>query len=359
MGLNLNWWALRWVLFLAVLTLFSNATAATGVAAPAEGVQHQDTRLSEDQPLFYKGIFNHLETEFALSAGLRNDNLDWSISGDLSGNNPNILSELEWSGVDSYQLSLSNRTRFKRHIYLRGHFNYAFVRNGRVQDSDYGQNDRVAEWSRSLSETNGDELWDVSAGGGYAFYFLEDRLTVAPMIGFSYNKLNFRIENGYQEISADNPFSASDNDNPPPVGPLSSRLNSTYFARWMGPWIGCDLRYKMKETAPGYPPAEFGLSLEAHWAGYYGEGNWNLRSDLEHPKSFEHEAAGLGLRLAADATVHLVDRWALRIVLDHQNWSTHDGTSRVFSVSEGSSRTQLNEVNWSSTSIMFGAVYTF
>ena len=359
MGLFSSRRAMQWVLFLAGSSLFVNAAAIADVPASVVEVQHQATSPSEGQPSHFNGIFNHLETEFALSAGLRSDNFDWSISGDSSGHNPNILSELEWSGVDSYQLSLSNRTRYKRHIYLRGHFNYAFIRNGRVRDSDYGQNDRTAEWSRSISETNDDQLWDLSAGAGYTFFFLEEQLAVSPLIGFSYNKLNFRIENGIQEISEDNPFSASSNDNPPPVGPLSGRLNSTYFASWTGPWVGCDLQYKMKDRAPAAPPGELGLSLELHWADYYGESNWNLRSDLEHPKSFEHDATGYGIRLAADAVIRLAGQWALRIAVDHQNWITQEGTCRVFSVAEGTSRTQLNEVHWSSTSIMIGAVYTF
>ena len=355
MGCKLGWRAIRWAFLLVGLSFLFNGIAMAGDQAAADKSGSLTSGPVEGLPSFFKGIYDNLETEFVLAAGLRNDKLDWSISG----NDTNVLSELTWSGVDSYQLALSNRSRYKRHIVLRGHLNYAWIRDGRVRDSDYGQDDRRAEYSRSVSETNDDELWDVSVGGGYAFYFLEDRLTVAPMIGFSYNKQNFRIENGNQVISADNPHSTDTRYDPPPVGPLSDQLNSTYFARWMGPWVGCDLRYRLKDQASGRPPVAFGLSVEIHWADYYGEGNWNLRDDLAHPKSFEHETSGFGLRLAGEAVVQLADHWALSVMVEHQDWSTRDGTDRVFSIADGTSETQLNEVCWHSTSIMFGAIRRF
>ena len=90
----------------------------------------------------------------------------------------------------------------------------------------------------------------------------------------------------------------------------------------MGPWIGCDLRFRSKGRVPGHPPVVLGLSVEIHWADYYGEGNWNLRNDLEHPKSFEHETTGFGLRLAGDAVIHFSDNWALTVTMEYQDWST-------------------------------------
>ena len=38
--------------------------------------------------------------------GYRADDLDWNIAGDINGNNPNVLSELTWDDVKSYQVKL-------------------------------------------------------------------------------------------------------------------------------------------------------------------------------------------------------------------------------------------------------------
>lgn len=291
------------------------------------------------------------EIEFVLATGLRHDNLDWNIAGNSAGTNPTVLSELDWSNVASYQVTLANRSRFKGHIYCRTAFNYAAIQDGTVRDSDYDSDGQSDEWSRSISESTGDEMWDFSTGIGYAFILHQDRLLISPLIGFSYHKQNLRIENGFQVISERSPA--------PAVGPLSSELNSTYFARWMGPWLGVDLRYLTAMRGPGYLAMSFGLSLELHYADYYGEGNWNLRSDLDHPTSFEHDADGVGIRISGEWLISLADRWDLSFSASYQNWTTDSGTDRKFLASGGSTVTRLNEVNWTSSSFMVGANYHF
>ena len=111
----------------------------------------------------------NMEVEFSMSAGPRKDELSWSIAGSPAGTNPNVLSELAWTSVDSYQITLANRVRFRRHFYCRSQFDFAWVQDGTVRDSDYDDNDRTDEWSRSISESSGDEAWDISTSIGYAF----------------------------------------------------------------------------------------------------------------------------------------------------------------------------------------------
>jgi hypothetical protein len=306
---------------------------------------------SVDMTWFQK-LFNDAEIELSLNSGLRTDELDWSIAG----NGVNVLSELEWSDIESYQVALSGGIQFKNRVYIRAGFSYASIDDGTVRDSDYGLDNRRAEWSRSISETDGDELYDISGGAGYSFYFYQNRFTVTPLIGLSYHKQNLRIQNGTQVVSGSNPFGSG---NPPPEGPLSSQLNSTYFARWFGPWVGVDLRFKPKMRPLVRHAMELRLSLELHWADYYGEGNWNLRTAFRHPKSFEHEADGFGINVTAQWMVQLVERWDLTITASHQDWSTGTGTDRKFLSAGGTSTTRLNEVNWESTSLMAGVTYRF
>ena len=171
MGLISGWRAMRRALILVGLSLLVSGMAMAGTPLSSGETDYRTTVPAEEGPTFFSGIFNQLETEFILTAGLRRDQLDWSVAGNPSGSDPNILSELSWSGVDSYQLSLSNRSRYKRHIYLRGHLNYAWIRDGRVRDSDYGEDDRAAEYSRSMSETNRRRLVGSVRGRGVCFLF--------------------------------------------------------------------------------------------------------------------------------------------------------------------------------------------
>lgn len=349
----------RWIIVLVGWTLLFHSAALAENSLSSEANPPSENISTEAERSFFKRFFGNLESEFQLSAGLRTDALDWSIAGTRSGGTPNVLSELSWSDVDSYQVSLVNRSHYKKHVYFRGNFNYAWIQDGSVRDSDYTGDFRSGEWSRSISETNDDEAWDLSLGGGYSFFFMQDRLSISPLAGFSYHKQNLRITNGRQVIAEDNPFSADPGDNPPAIGPLSSQLNSTYFARWMGPWVGCDIRYRLQDRSPRFPPIQLGLSVEIHWADYYGEGNWNLRSDLAHPKSFEHEADGNGINITGECLIQLAAHWDLSLNLTVQEWSTSRGKDRKFLADGGTARTRLNKVNWESTSFMVGAVYRF
>jgi hypothetical protein len=336
---------------LTFLTLPQNSFALAATPLTKETAPNTTTS-DESKSSGSSTVLNNVDTEFTLTTGFRTDDLDWSIAG----NGVNVLSELSWSDVESYQITIANRTRFNNNIYCRGAFSYAWIQDGTIRDSDYGLDNRGAEWSRSISESTGDEAWDISAGGGYSFYFMKDRLTLSPLLGLSYHKQNLRIQKGTQTLSGVNPFGGS---NPPPVGPLSSQLNSSYFARWFGPWIGCDLSYKPKMRAPIYHSMEFRLSLELHWADYYGEGNWNLRSDLQHPKSFEHETDGIGIAVSGQWMIEITEHWDLTFTASQQDWSTDSGTDRKFLAGSGVSVTRLNEVNWSSFSIMVGTTYQF
>lgn len=290
-----------------------------------------------------------LETTFSLSVGGRRDHFEWSIAGDSDGTDPNIRSELTWSNVDSYQLQLSNRTCVGSFFYLRADLSYAWIQDGTLRDSDYSEDDRNGEFSRSISETSGDQLWDLSVGVGCPFFFMDRRLLVAPLVGGSLHKQNFRVTDGRQVITWENG----------PTTESLSGLNTTYRAKWMGPWVGCDLRYLIAPASNNGPAISAGLSMQLHWAAYEGEGNWNLRGNLEHPKSFEHEADGNGIALGAELLIGLQTNLDLRFSADYQKWDTRSGTDRKFKTDNTTSATRLNDVNWETHSVMVGLTYHF
>ncbi len=112
-----------------------------------------------------------LETEFTLSTGYRSDDLDWNIAGDINGNNPNVLSELTWDDVESYQVKLQGSVVWPNIIAFRGYANYGWIFDGDNQDSDYLGDNRTFEFSRSNNSTDDDYVWDASLAIGYPFRF--------------------------------------------------------------------------------------------------------------------------------------------------------------------------------------------
>lgn len=320
---------------------------------------HRETSIPADsRPVtIYEKLGQYLTATVALSAAVRLDQLRWNIAGNMDGTPPNILSELDWSDILSHQLSLSGHGTVMDTIYLRGHLNYAWVQSGTVRDSDYAGDNRTDEWSQSISTTNGDELWDLVAGAGYPFRFQNRRFVVAPMVGFSVHKQNLRITRGRQTVSGTPPPGV---DPPPPVGPFASPLNSLYEAKWTGLWTGCDLRYQLAPMPGGEPPMTWRLSLAYHFLGdYSAEADWNLRVDLQHPVSFEHDADSNGISLEADWCIRLASNLTINFAFNYIRWSADNGTHRVY-VNDGTIQTtRINEIIWESHSISGGIAYRF
>ena len=334
-----------------------SAPSVSDHVMPAESDAVSDTATPEplsnspdaERRSWLAQLINKSEIDLAVFNSVRIDDLQWSIAGNSAGTNPDIRSELTWSDVHSQQVTFAGRALYNRMVYLRGELNYAWVQNGRVCDSDYNSDDRNDEYSRSISQANGDQLWDLSLAGGYPFLLINNRMLVAPLLGYSYHVQNYRITNGEQVITW---------PEGPPLGELTG-LDSTYRTRWMGPWLGCDLRYRFERLPAGDPPMELSLALEVHWAEYYGEANWNLRSDLDHPTSFEHDADGMGYIIACEWLIQLAAQWDLAVRFNYQHWLTDHGTDRIHHASGTTTIQRLNEVEWNTRSFMLGVTYHF
>jgi hypothetical protein len=297
-----------------------------------------------------------IESELVFSAGYRVDDFDWNIAGDIDGNSPNILSELTWDDLEIYQLELYNKTIVREVFYLRGSLSYGWIKDGDNQDSDYLEDNRAREFSRSTNDADDGNTLDASLGIGYPFTFGSGFVGLTPLVGYSYHEQNLTMTDGNQTIT----WISLDPDFPdgPPLGPMLG-LDNTYEAQWKGPWVGFDLIFTSKDVHRHLAQVEAYVNLEYHWADYCAEADWNLRTDFAHPKSFEHDADGDGIAVSAGWNVVWSDHWALNANFDYQEWSTDHGTDRTF-FSDGSvEETRLNEVNWKSYAVMVGLSYRF
>ncbi|MGD8686846.1 MAG: autotransporter domain-containing protein, partial [Syntrophobacterales bacterium] len=225
--------------------------------------------------------FPKIEAEIGLSAGYREDEFDWNIAGNSNGKNPNILSELTWDDLQIFQVGVHAKTVIGPGFYLRGIFNYGWIYDGDNQDSDFAGDDRTFEWSRSNNNADDDDVLDASLGIGYQFRLAEDKCMFTPLVGYSYHEQNLRLTDGVQTVSE--PGLAPPGVTPPPLGPFAG-LDSKYEAEWKGPWVGLDLSLRPTEKLTMM------ATFEYHWADYEAKAKWNLRTDLNQPKSFTHDA---------------------------------------------------------------------
>lgn len=296
------------------------------------------------------------ETEVGVDLGLRTDYLRWNIA-DPTGI-PNILSELTWKNVDSQYLN-AHATFKDGNFNLRGNYGYGRITQGYNQDSDYNGNNRTSEFSRSNNKSNGDHVSDAKLGIGIEFEGLKvPGFQIIPWVGLSRHQQNLKMTNGVQTIPALGPEFLKD-------------LNSSYDAQWNGPWAGFNAQLELARKIV------IRASFEHHWTNYIGQGNWNLRECLAHPKSFTHNAKGNGIELDLSADVELHTNLILSFRMTYSSWLTDAGTSTVhlpadfYTKRDSQGRpcldevvpledqvfnfsTRLNEVKWQSRSYLIG-----
>ena len=284
------------------------------------------------------------KADFSLSTGYRVDDLSWNIAGNPYGGNPNVLSELTWSDLETIQAAVNGRVLVNQWLYVRGSFAYGWTFSGENQDSDFSGNDRTQEYSRSSNSAEDSRVLDAAFGIGYRFSFLSDRLKFSPLLGYSYSAQKLAQKDGVQVIAT--------TGKTPPAGPIQG-LDSTYDASWLGPWLGIDISFEITKeiTLTG--------TFEYHWATFDAEGDLNLRNDLARPRSYEHDADGEGYLISLSAEYLLTGPWLLTLSLSYQQWSTDPGLDRLYYASGVVQETRLNEVEWDSCSLMLGLVYRF
>jgi len=287
--------------------------------------------------------------EGTLSLGYRVDQFDWNISGNYQGEDPNILSELTWEDLEIVQLQLDLALTSRQlswlgnsRLQLAGNLAYGSIFAGENQDSDYAADDRTEEWSRSNNGAEDGSSIDVGGAFGPEFQLLQGKIILLPLLGYSLHIQDLSITDGYQTLAP----------NPLQVGPISG-LDSSYCAYWYGPWMGARI-----QVAPS-PSWKLEVRGEYHLVEYFAEADWNLRDDLEHPVSFEHEADGYGTVFGVQSFHQLNPHWSLLFSGTVQSWLAEDGTDITFREDGSRSRTRLNEVNWESISVSFGAYYRF
>lgn len=289
--------------------------------------------------------------------GYRSDQLDWSISGDISGENPNILSELSWDNIEIFQLQatgwleLGGLPFLKRNSLVFASLSFGKILSGDVQDSDYSADDRNNEWSRSVNDSDKGLTIDLSGAFGPTFKWDQLGFTVTPLLGYSFNMQDLSMTNGQQVVS-EPVLRPEGTFLPPDIGPLPN-LDSDYTAYWYGPWLGINVDYQMSEKF------KLTVGAEYHWIEYFAQADWNLRSDFIHPVSFEHEARGTGLVWNIKGQYTLSEKWSWLFSGNIQNWEAGSGSDRTYFADGTVGLSRLNQVHWDSYALTTGMQYRF
>ena len=273
-----------------------------------------------------------------LDTGWRLDDFGWTIAGDLSGQHPNVLSELKWQRLDIIPvgLDLDWSPWPSWHLSLNGA--YGWIVSGRNRDSDYIYNNRAGEYSRSTADTHGSTV-DAGAVIGRDFKMMDDKVTLTPQIGYVFHQQRLNDRNGFQVLDK------WANDDGPFAG-----LDSVYRARWSGGTAGLESRLELAEKWRMMLGARFEL------LDYSATADWNLRPDF---KGFHHNANGTGWALHAGCEHDLDNSWTVGLDVTYGSRKTGHGVDDTLLTNDVHDRTHLNEVQWTSVAVQFYATHRF
>jgi hypothetical protein len=327
-------------------TTESDQTIGLAADSPAIAENYQEPEHYNDSPEF--------QFDYYIEGGYRQDDLDWTIAA--PSGSPDVVSELQWKDVESAMFETGVDITYADHWHAEGKFAYGQIVDGSNQDSDYDQDNRQGEFSRSYSVTDDGATIEVSGGLGYHFDIggkkFAPRLRLTPKVGYAFHTQQFDDSNAVQAISNNNNAFKVEM---PPLGNFGNGgLNKTYEATWYGPWGGLETQLFLTDR--------FSLqgSIEYHWADFEGTGDWKLRDDLAHPKSFVQEAEGDGIVASAGGRYRINPAWTVSLSADYQKWKANNNGTNAFYFSNGTaSETRFNGVNWDSYGFNLGMAYRF
>lgn len=322
----------------ASMTLFPQTAAAAlrSLDIPVSTIDRAFQRPAGELPRHGAAVSRQ---RFALQ--LRRDDLDYRIS--RRDGHPNILSELSWREVDSLGLVWESEIPVAGRWSIEAGVGLAGSVTGTVQDSDYAEDDRRGEFSRSDAGTHGSTFFDLRLGG---LYRLDPQEGTGPRLalsaGVALHNQSLRIGRAEQVIPATHDTFDAD---------------SRYTARWLGPYLG------LKMDLPLSPRLDFSAGYRFERLRLRGRGDWALRDDFDHPDSFIHTAWGRihGLELALG---YRLDNGAhLELGASHLDGRASGGTDDTHWAADNGiglgTALDLNDLRWRSSTLRLGYTLPF
>ena len=283
---------------------------------------------------------------FSLNHGTKYEEFYWTISGNPT---PNILSELEWRDMELQHTQLSLAASQANFI-TRFEFDYGSINSGENQDSDYSGNNRTQEWSRSLADVSGETI-GINLLMGYEFPLTPtDRFLLTPMFGFYKYEQRLGMLNGTKVI---NGFDTNSNSSITSDIPLVG-LDSSYDTNWNTKWLGAEFTWNLHDRISLVFQHEYHFDID-----FSATANWNLRSNLEHPVSFTHDAdEGEGHRISFSVHYQILPSMKINAFYDYYQIEVTDGLDRTYFSDNTEGTTRLNIAETESSSFRIGLSWT-
>ncbi len=257
--------------------------------------------------------------QVSLEAGYRHDNISWRQR--FPSNDPLFRGEQKFKNLDIFQIGVNGRTTLGCNLYVRGDAYWGWILDGcfrdketvRTFDEDYyysysddcgcgGQDGRLF-YSRSLVDDK--YVYGINGAIGYPFFFCDCSAVLAPVIGYSFDEQNVRVN--------DRGFNFCNNED--------GCCHQPFVSRWYGPFVGVDLNYR-----PNNECWSLFAEIEYHWGQFTGRSRGNndaFGRDHLRAKNARSWVCSIG------ADYDICDCWTVGFSLKFQDWTAskhHRGT---------------------------------
>ncbi|MDO3641788.1 hypothetical protein [Mucilaginibacter sp. L3T2-6] len=265
-------------------------------------------------PDYGQGIEKTLQ--LSLTTGRQVEDFSWSIAGNISGQSPNVLSELKWQKVSGQNYAAALQWNPWKKVFITGGYNRVSVHSGNVSDIDYTSDNRTQpNYNQNFSDKKGyTSAW--FAGAGYAV-INSSLFSLVPFAGYGINAQSLYIVD------------------------LTGRfpgLDSRYDTEWKGPFL------EIKSSVKIVRDLKLTADLAYNQVTYSARGDWNLISQFQHPVSYRHSANGYGVNASIGLAYSITPNIAIDAGYSYFNWETGNGTDQLYLSSGQVDKTQMNGV---------------
>jgi len=333
-----------------------------------------------------------VDSSLEIGVGYRQDNIKWkressngssSYSSDCSSSSKDsgkIKSDLKWKDLNIWVIEGRGKYITCDNIYLRGAVDYGWITSGKIKHS-LEVDGECESFDNYFS--NGDKhrvkgnVWDAKLALGYQFKWCDEALSLSPVVGYSWHGTELRngkhddYNYGSSSYSDSCSYSSSSDSSSEYSSYSSSCDKHKIHQRWVGPFIGIDLDYRVCCDWNLF------LSYEYHWADYHAKERhselffdhlFNGNCCFEDSTIRIHGKNGSGNVLNMGVQWDLCDCWTVGLRGEFQWWEVSDAREHrklceqsltSHAELEAVLKTRIKEVTWNSGSLVldFGMVF--
>lgn len=271
--------------------------------------------------------------EAQVSQGYKKEHLSWSISGPHG--KPNVVSELKYNKLKVYTTGLMFKAT-NEDSFAKLRLSYGNVYSGHCTDSDYLLSNKKGLFSKSHMKLPGSYTFDTSLLIGKNFHY--SAVTVAPQFGYMFSQQKLHMKHGVQTVWPDAHSHRIRHGHMKIHG-----LNSSYKARWDGPFIGIDGKWNVNKKVSIFAEYNYLFLLQ-----YHGTGFWNLRQKTDHKGNFNQHSKrhkGNGHMLAVGGNVGLTEQLGLTALVRSVHMTAKGGKDTIHTRSHGKVRIPFNKAH--------------